>query len=148
MKEKKIPTFNLNSWKCIFVLIQWPFGSLCRQISYNVCYRGRPYSNSPKWLSLTLSYLDGYQSLDARSSTYRSPPHSYMYFVKGFLCSHILNFIVKLELNWLDWFLPGHLFPNCTVLSICWQWTTWYYTSWILIQVDKVSLHLTLILIS
>lgn len=77
-----------------------------------------------------------------------------MYFVKDFLSSHSLSFIVHLELEWLvpghmewEWWLPGNfpkvhcllntLTTNCLVLG-----------SPSLIQIDSVNLNQVFILTS
>lgn len=52
--------------------------------------------------------------LDSTSFSYKTHLHGHMDFVKEFLSSHTLNFIVHLELEWL---LPKNFSPNCTVFK-------------------------------
>lgn len=49
---------------------------------------------------------------------YRTHSHGYMYFGEDFLYCHILNFILHLELDQLEWLLAGNIFPAYSVLNI------------------------------
>lgn len=44
-------------------------------------------------------YAQSETTLDSKPFSYRTHPHGHVYFIKEFLCSHTLSFIVHLELG-------------------------------------------------
>ena len=79
-------------------------------------------------------------TLDSKPLSYRTYSHGYMYFVKEFLCNDPLSFIVPLELDWLEWWLPGDHYSNlyCALNMLTMKHLALDSRSQIL--VDKVSM--------